>query len=74
MGAYKTLRTQGFQPRAIDGCADVAVQAHSQTEIEMGQTIPKDKLEVAEQVASEFLGRDVTAEGKKIGAAKREVA
>lgn len=42
-GAYRTLRKQGVQPKRIDGCADVAVQAETPYEIASGNVLTPAK-------------------------------
>lgn len=48
--AYKELRKQGYQPRNVDGCADLATRAVDRFDIERGHTVtdPAMKKEVIE--------------------------
>lgn len=52
--AYRALRRQGIQPRCIDGSHRMAQVASSQTEIELGRTMPKAERQIFEEVSSGF--------------------
>lgn len=41
MTAYKALRSDGLQPRRIDGCADVQARAATELEVAYGKPISK---------------------------------
>lgn len=75
MDAYKRLRTNGVQPRGIDGSGDLEQSCNSPIEFEIGKPLGKEKdVRRAEEITSELFDQDVTSEGKKIGAAKRTAA
>ena len=50
MNAYKSLRRQGLQPRAIDGADRLAATATDPLEIEMGRTLPGSPQEIREGI------------------------
>lgn len=81
--AYARLRSNGVQPRQIDGAAEVEQFAGTVTEVEMGhqlQTVAKrrgapirpQEIRDAQEISAELLGKDVREEGKKIGDERRK--
>lgn len=40
MPAYREMRKQGLQPKAIDGAADIAARASTEMEVESGHLLP----------------------------------
>lgn len=44
MAAYKRLRGDGVQPKAIEGCATLEREANSHVEIERGHIVRNDRL------------------------------
>jgi len=44
MAAYKELRRQGFQPKGIDGCAELASRATTQFELETSHLFTKEQM------------------------------
>ena len=50
MDAYKSMRRQGLQPRAIDGADELAATASDPLEIEMGRTLPGSAKEIREGI------------------------
>lgn len=44
MPAYKRLRKNGLQPKAIDGCAELESKATTQQEVEMGRIFSKEQM------------------------------
>lgn len=44
MPAYKRLRDNGLQPRAIDGSADLETRASTQQEVEMGTIFQPEEM------------------------------
>ena len=57
--AYKRIRENGMQPRAIDGSAALEQFAETRTEIEMGKRLPKHAAWIGSEVSSEMLGKPV---------------
>lgn len=43
LGAYKRLRANGLQPKAIDGSSDVERHVTSQFDIDLGHVVPKSE-------------------------------
>lgn len=58
MAEYKTLRSQGLQPRQIDGSAALASRAADRTEIELGHVFP-DKRKRAEAIEGMALAQEL---------------
>lgn len=57
MPAYKVLREQGVQPKAIDGAADLAARAETKMEVESGHLLPtRAQRETASEVLAEMAG------------------
>lgn len=57
MPAYKVLRDQGVQPKAIDGAADLAARAESKMEVESGHLLPsKAQRQMTSDVLAEMAG------------------
>lgn len=73
MPAYKALRKNGLQPRAIDGCHMIEANAEDRMEVEMGHKIPKDKRELAHEAAAEIKDNARRDVAKEIGATRREM-
>lgn len=72
MPAYKRLRSEGLQPRSVDGAAMVESQAQHPLEIDMGRPLGKEKdIRRAQEISSELLGQDVTKTGSQLGKIKR---
>lgn len=57
--AYKSLRSQGIQPKGLDGVADLASRATTQFEIEHNRLYPNNRLNKAADQASQILGQEV---------------
>jgi hypothetical protein len=58
MPAYKRMRRQGHQPRAIDGCAQLEKHATHEVELERGKLINnksvKDRMTEGTQISKEL--------------------
>jgi len=50
--AYKSLRAQGYQPPCIDGSADLAATAQTDSDIEVGRPMGKEFHEAKTDLAS----------------------
>ena len=63
MPAYKRLRDQGYQPKAIDGAADLERDASTRFEIESGQAFRGQgkKVEEAVKFVEEITGKPALA-------------
>lgn len=53
MPAYRSLRDQGYQPKTIDGAADLASRASTGVEIERGAIVGKEMGERIERATVE---------------------
>lgn len=67
MPSYKALRRNGLQPRGIDGAHELEAKAQSQLEVEMGDLIPKEKLNLAADVNAEL------RESERLGGAPESI-
>lgn len=73
--SYKALRSNGLQPRQIDGAHKIETVSDHPLEVEMGRRLGKaSDVQRAQEISSELLGQDCTKVGSEVGAAKRGAA
>lgn len=68
---YRTLRRQGYQPKTIDGCADLAGKVNSQFEIETSHLFPKEMIPMV--LEAQEIAQNIQETGSSDGVV-REVA
>lgn len=59
--AYKALRHQGYQPRTVDGAAELAARAEDRFDVERGHLI-RDGATKADMIEGEKIAREIGLE------------
>lgn len=59
MDAYKRMRDQGVQPRAVAGAAEMEARANTKTELKMGKIMPTNVVKDGVGLSEEIFHKDM---------------